>query len=153
MTWSEAMNFVEAERKKLEPLQYVLRVQSPGANAATVYFEYFAAESRSDWRLNRAIRHFAQTRQWPELTSETRYFLWLRLDWAERLLGWLLRPEFQYGLPIPQPLDDARLLEWLLDFAWQDTGRSAWQAQEKMGLFEKQSGESGPAGGDERAGG
>ena len=150
MTWKEAIELVEAERQNLEPLDFVLTAPA-GANAATVYFEFFAAESRSDWKLNRAIRHFAQTRQWTELTTELRYFLWLRLGWANEQLEWLWRAELEYGAPIVQPLDDTNLLQWLLDAAWQQTGRMAWQSQEKLALMEKQSAAPPPPPGDERA--
>src|SRR5215471_12042557 len=88
-------------------------------------------ESRVRPAVDTAIREFARSKTWPELSADERYFLQQRLYY-----GWLLMDSLspaQSGalmfLTNPEDNGDEDAFEWLLIEVWPALGIPAWLAQ------------------------
>jgi len=72
-------------------------------------------------QVDSAIRHFARTFEWPEMTPLEKFFLAARLDFGwevASILNTAHRGEILIGYPRPEKCSSADLLEWLLIDAW-----------------------------------
>jgi len=94
-------------------------------------------------KLDAAVRYFANTSHWPQLSRTEVFFLFQRIVYGGSLLDCLTIAHTASGtIPFPTPpaaLSEAELLEWLLIDVWKAIGFDSWtNAGISIGLIGRQ---------------
>ena len=119
MSWANIKELIFRERKMLEPSG---PMESPQVSvfenqSSALLASYLKTKSQVD----AAVRYFAHTLEWPEMTHSEMFFVVARLDYAweiASILNTTHHGEFLIGYPAPDKCNTATLLEWLLIDAW-----------------------------------
>jgi hypothetical protein len=139
MSWADLKELILQERKTLDPTAILeFPQEGPFETQQSALLECYV-RTKND--VDAAIRTFAETLEWPELTPLESHFLGARLDFALEILSVLdtVSPDEESLIAYP-PADrctTAHLLRWLLIDIWpHGCGRflqtQKWLAEEEM---------------------
>jgi hypothetical protein len=119
MSWANIKELIFQERKILDP---AAAPEFPQDTAfETQHSALLAAYLNAKSNVDDAIRHFAETLEWPEMTPLETFFVNARLDFAWEIASILNtsrdgNPFIAY--PAPDTCNTSELLEWLLIDIW-----------------------------------
>ncbi len=122
MDWPQIAELCETE---LQGLRYQLpEVYTFFPDAGEVASAFLSYERVTNDAVQVAIRQFAASRIWPELSPAERLMLTFRLDFAAGLAGLLAQQPTPWTDSGDAAHDENRL-GWLLLFAWEQEGFSS----------------------------
>jgi hypothetical protein len=121
MTWNELDDRLEElQRQFPAPLATLQTWRKPGSVFAVL-------ESQTSEALDAAIREFARTQAWPELTPNERAMMGFRLDFARQILGALGEVDTPAALFPTHEWSEPAQWEWALVTAWFHPGAMWWE--------------------------
>jgi hypothetical protein len=119
MSWPNLKELIFQERKILDSTGALDLYQDSAFE--TQHSALLGAYLKSKSAVDSAVRHFAQTLEWPELSSQERFFLIARLDFAWEIVSVLNTThdgERLISFPSPERTKTSDILEGLLLEIW-----------------------------------